>query len=55
MFEEEPEPAARVDLERLSVDELEQRILDLKADMAACGQELSRKTAHKSAADSLFN
>ena len=53
--EEEPEPAPRVDLERLSVDELEQRIRDLKADIAACELELDRKTAHKSAADSLFD
>ncbi len=55
MFEEEPKPIISVDLERLSVDELEQRIRDLKADIAACELELDRKTAHKSAADSLFD
>ncbi|MGB2573308.1 MAG: DUF1192 family protein, partial [Henriciella sp.] len=35
--------------------ELEGSMDDLKADIAACEQELSRKTAHKSAADSLFS
>lgn len=52
--EEEPIPAKPVDLERLSVDELNQRIEDLKAEIAACEAELNRKSAHKSAADALF-
>ncbi|MEO0467177.1 MAG: DUF1192 domain-containing protein [Pseudomonadota bacterium] len=50
----EPIKPKRLDLERLSVDELRQRIVDLKADIAACEAELSRKEAHKSAADALF-
>ncbi|MEM9054977.1 MAG: DUF1192 domain-containing protein [Pseudomonadota bacterium] len=52
--EEEPAPAKPIDLERLSVDDLKQRIEDLKAEIAACEAELSRKSAHKSAADALF-
>jgi len=52
--EEEPIPEKPVDLERLSVDELNQRIEDLKAEIAACEAELNRKSAHKSAADALF-
>lgn len=52
--EEEPIPEKPVDLERLSVDELNQRIEALKAEIAACEAELNRKSAHKSAADALF-
>jgi uncharacterized small protein (DUF1192 family) len=52
--EEEPIPEKPVDLERLSVDELNQRIEDLRAEIAACEAELNRKSAHKSAADALF-
>ena len=52
--EEEPIPEKPVDLERLSVDELNQRIEDLKTEIAACEAELNRKSAHKSAADALF-
>ncbi|MEM1036702.1 MAG: DUF1192 domain-containing protein [Pseudomonadota bacterium] len=55
MLNEEPAPAPKPqDLERLSVDELQQRIEDLKAEIAACETELSKKSAHKSAADALF-
>ncbi|WOR14888.1 DUF1192 domain-containing protein [Hyphomonas sp. FCG-A18] len=52
--EEEPIPEKPVDLERLSVDELNQRIEELRAEIAACEAELNRKSAHKSAADALF-
>ena len=41
-------------LDRLSVDELQQRISDLKDEIAACEAELEKKQAHKSAADALF-
>ena len=41
-------------LDRLSVDELQQRITELKSEIAACEAELERKQAHKSAADALF-
>ena len=44
----------KTDLERLSVDELNQRIAELEAEILACRAELDRKTAHKSAADALF-
>ena len=54
MFEDEPEPEKKVDLERLSVEDLQERIEALKAEIAACEAELDRKQSHKSAADALF-
>ncbi len=54
MFEDEPEPEKKVDLERLSVEDLQERIEALKAEIAACEVELDRKQSHKSAADALF-
>ena len=54
MFEDEPEPEKKVDLERLSVEELQERIEALKAEIVACEAELDRKQSHKSAADALF-
>ena len=54
MFEDEPKPEKKLDLERLSVEELEQRIEDLKAEIVACETELNKKQSHKSAADALF-
>lgn len=55
MFEEnEPAPAKPLDLERLSVDDLKERIVSLKAEIAACEAELEKKASHKSAADALF-
>ncbi|MEL6861822.1 MAG: DUF1192 domain-containing protein [Pseudomonadota bacterium] len=54
MFEDEPEPEKKVDLERLSVEELRERIVSLKAEITACEAELDRKQSHKSAADALF-
>jgi len=50
----EPRPPAPLDLERLSEDDLIQRIADLKAEIAACEAELTRKQSHRSAADALF-
>lgn len=55
MFEEnETPPEKPIDLERLSVDELQARITALKADIAACEAEIAKKQSHKSAADALF-
>ena len=54
MFEEEKPQPKPLDLERLSVEELEERIEALKAEIVACEAELTKKRAHKSAADSLF-
>ncbi len=55
MFEEnEPLPEKPIDLERLSEGDLEERIVALKAEIAACEAELERKRSHKSAADRLF-
>ena len=41
-------------LEQMSVAELEARIADLKAAMAACEAEIEKKRAQKSAAEALF-
>ena len=54
MFEDEPTPEKKLDLERLSVEELQERIQDLKAEIVACEAELNKKQSHKSAADALF-
>lgn len=54
MFEDEPPKPAALDIERLSVDELEARIEALKAEITACEAEIERKQAHKSAADDFF-
>lgn len=54
MFEDEPETEKKIDLERLSVEDLQERIEELKAEIAACEAELNKKQSHKSAADALF-
>ena len=54
MFEDEPTPEKKLDLERLSVEDLKERIEDLKAEIIACETELNKKQSHKSAADALF-
>ena len=54
MFEDEPIPEKKLDLERLSVEELHERIEELQAEIAACETELNKKQSHKSAADALF-
>ncbi len=54
MFEDEPAPEKKLDLERLSVEELQERIHDLQAEIKACEAELDKKQSHKSAADALF-
>ena len=54
MFEDELPKPAKLDLEKMSVDELQARIETLKAEIAACEAEIRKKQAHKSAADDLF-
>ncbi len=54
MFEDDPIPEKKLDLERLSVEVLQERIDDLKAEIAACEVQLNKKQSHKSAADALF-
>ncbi len=54
MFEDDPIPEKKLDLERLSVEELQERIDDLKAEIAACEVQLNKKQSHKTAADALF-
>ena len=54
MFEDEPIPEKKLDLERLSVEDLNERIEALRAEIAACEAELEKKESHKSAADALF-
>lgn len=54
MFEDDPIPEKKLDLERLSVEELQERIEELKAEIAACEAQLNKKQSHKSAADALF-
>lgn len=43
-----------IDLEQFSVEELQERIVELQAQIEACEGELKKKQSHKSAADALF-
>ncbi|WP_084399359.1 DUF1192 domain-containing protein [Henriciella aquimarina] len=54
MFDDDPPRPAKLDLEKMSVDELKERIEALKADIVACEAEIEKKQAHKSAADDIF-
>lgn len=54
MFEDEPAPKKKLDLELFSVEDLHERILELQSEIAACEAELQKKQSHKSAADALF-
>ena len=54
MTENDPAPAKKLDLERLSEDELEARIVALGEEIEACKAELARKRAHRDAASALF-
>jgi uncharacterized small protein (DUF1192 family) len=44
----------RQDLDPLSVDELEERIATLKAEIGRCEGKIAFATRHRSAADALF-
>lgn len=57
MLEDDPltaksKPAAP--LERLSIEELEARVRELKAEIEVCEALIARKRAHLAAADSVF-
>lgn len=54
MFEEPPKPKPERKLDEMSVEEIRQRIEDLKGEIEACEAELERKQSHMSAADKLF-
>lgn len=55
-LEPRPKPPdfATFDLSRLSIDELEWRIKDLRAEIVRVEAALEAKSKHKSAADALF-
>ncbi|MGC1468578.1 MAG: DUF1192 domain-containing protein [Sphingorhabdus sp.] len=44
----------RQDLDPLSIDELKERILALKAEIARCETKIDAASSHMSAADALF-
>lgn len=54
MTENEPIAPKVLDLERLSEDELEARIISLGAEIEDCRAELDRKRSHRNAANALF-
>lgn len=54
MIEDVPSPKKPIDLERFSVEELQERIVELQAQIEACEGELKKKQSHKSAVDALF-
>lgn len=49
-----PRAGGKVDWDRLSIAELEARIADLEAEIAACRRAIDAKRGHRSEADSLF-
>lgn len=57
MFEDDPgsplKKTART-LDMMSIEELEERVLSLKADIAACEAMIESKKRQKSAADAIF-
>jgi len=54
MFADEPRAEKPVSLEDMSVDDLRQRIEDLKAEIVRTEAELTKKQEHKAASDALF-
>lgn len=54
MKEDAPSLKKATDLERFSVEELQERIVELQAEILACEGALKKKQSHKSAADALF-
>lgn len=54
MFDDEPAKPKALDLERLSVNELKERVETLKAEIEACEAEIRKKQDHSSAADDIF-
>lgn len=56
MIDQDEEVQKKIEeLERLSVDELEEKITELKAEISLCEAEIEKKKAQKSAADALFS
>lgn len=53
--EHEIRTPASVDLERLSIDELRERIASLQSEIKACEAELEKKSNQLNAANSLFS
>jgi uncharacterized small protein (DUF1192 family) len=58
LFAKRPEDPVAIllkqDIDRLSVDELRDRIEALKTEIARCETKLDAATSHRSAADALF-
>ena len=58
MFDDELDPKTKKpkprDLERMSVEELDEYTEDLKAEIERVAQEVAKKKAHKDAAASIF-
>ena len=54
MFADEPRQPKAIPLDEMSVDELKERIEELKAEIARCEAEMKKKQDHKAASDALF-
>ena len=58
MFDEELDPRTKKpkprDLERMSIDELEEYTEDLKAEIERVADAIAKKKAHQNAASSIF-
>ena len=56
MIEDDPSPLKRpaVKLDLMSIDELEEKIRGLQADIEACEREIAAKRKQRSVADAVF-
>ncbi|MAT33595.1 MAG: hypothetical protein CMK06_00375 [Ponticaulis sp.] len=50
-----PNPQKQRDIDLMSVDELQERINELKAEIELCEAAINRKGSAKSAADAMFS
>lgn len=51
----QPDPKRQRDIDLMSVDELQERIADLKEEIAMCEAAIAKKGSAKSAADAMFS
>jgi uncharacterized small protein (DUF1192 family) len=54
MFDEEPARKAKRTLDEMSIDDLRERIAELKQEIALCEAAITKKEATRKAADAAF-
>lgn len=51
----QPDPKRQHDIDLMSVEDLQERISELKVEIAMCEAAIAKKGSAKSAADAMFN